>query len=148
MNYSMKLKQSPNAWACRILFKSREFFPGELHRRRSLMCYSRWGCEDLDTTKWLSVHACTHTQRKLCLKRLGVYTPITIFHWIGTTWEGMSFSQEYSLQLRQIMKELTASLVVLSTNSSLNRDLSNICLCLLKEQKDDWIKTENISLLK
>ena len=45
--------------------------------------------------------------------------------------------QEYSLQLRQIMKELTASLVVLPTNSSLNRDLSNTCLCLLKEQKDD-----------
>ena len=38
-------------WACRILFKNREFLPGEFHRQRSLVCYSPWGCEDLDAPR-------------------------------------------------------------------------------------------------
>ena len=30
------------------------FLPGESHGQRSLVGYSPWGCEELDTTKWLN----------------------------------------------------------------------------------------------
>ena len=30
------------------------FLPGEFHEQRSLAGYSPWGCQELDTTEWLS----------------------------------------------------------------------------------------------
>ena len=39
------------------------FLPGQFHGQRSLVCYSPWGCTELDTTKQLSTH--TDTQRGL-----------------------------------------------------------------------------------
>ena len=30
------------------------FLPGESHGQRSLVCYSPWGCKELDTTEQLS----------------------------------------------------------------------------------------------
>ena len=33
------------------------FLPGKSHGQRSLAGYSPWGCRQLDTTEWLSMHA-------------------------------------------------------------------------------------------
>ena len=32
------------------------FFPGEFHRKRSLVGYSPWGCKESDTTEQMSTH--------------------------------------------------------------------------------------------
>ena len=38
------------------------FFLGESHGQRSLAGYSPWGCQESDTTEWLSMHI--HTQEQ------------------------------------------------------------------------------------
>ena len=37
-----------------------EFLSGRFHGQRSLAGYSPWGCQELDTTEWLSTHIHLH----------------------------------------------------------------------------------------
>ena len=41
------------------------FVPGKFHGQKSLVCYHPWGCKELDTTEWLSMHACTSSHDPL-----------------------------------------------------------------------------------
>ena len=66
--YQLSYKGSPqcgrlwfNPWVGKITWRRKQlstpgFLPGELHGQWSLVVYRQWGCKELDTTNWLSLH--------------------------------------------------------------------------------------------